>query len=169
MKLMCKVATTPSLRDTSLQGEAFRLPLRGAVGNADRGVVLSIIFSILSYLLSATRDTDAPFPYFHTIRISFKTGDHWSPLHTTILHLLRRGGHRPPYKFYIHKRFRHISYFLRRGGHWPPYKFYIRKRIRHISYFLRRGGHRPPYKFYIHKRFRHISYFLRRGGHWPPL
>ena len=38
-------------------------------------MVLSIIFSILSYLLSATRDTDAPFPYFHTIRISFKTGD----------------------------------------------------------------------------------------------
>ena len=40
MKLMCKVATTPSLRDTSLQGEAFRLPLRGAVGNADYGVAL---------------------------------------------------------------------------------------------------------------------------------
>ena len=38
MKLMCKVATTPSLRDTSPQGEAFRLPLRGAVGNTDCGV-----------------------------------------------------------------------------------------------------------------------------------
>ncbi len=110
------------------------------------GVALSIIFSILSYLLSATRDIDAPFPYFHTIRISFKTGDQWSPLHTAILHLLRRGGHRTPYKFYIHKRIRHISYFLRRGGHSPPYKFYIHKRIRHISYFLRRGGHWPPYK-----------------------
>ena len=29
--------TTPSLRDTSPQGEAFWLPLRGAVGNADCG------------------------------------------------------------------------------------------------------------------------------------
>ena len=31
-------AATPSLRDTSPQGEAFRLPLWGAVGNADCGV-----------------------------------------------------------------------------------------------------------------------------------
>ena len=31
-------ATTPSLRDTSPQGEAFRLPLRGAVGIAVCGV-----------------------------------------------------------------------------------------------------------------------------------
>ena len=41
-------ATTPSLRDTSPQGEAFgysltfvRLPLRGAVDNVDCGVVLA--------------------------------------------------------------------------------------------------------------------------------
>ena len=40
MKLMCKVDTTPSLRDTSPQGEAFRLPLRGAIGNTDCGVAL---------------------------------------------------------------------------------------------------------------------------------
>ena len=32
---------TPSLRDTSPQGEAFGLPLRGAVGNADCGVALA--------------------------------------------------------------------------------------------------------------------------------
>ncbi len=37
MKLMCKVANTPSLRDTTPQGEAFRLPLRGAVANATVG------------------------------------------------------------------------------------------------------------------------------------
>ena len=123
-------ATTPSLRDTSPLGEAFlympssvRLPLRGAVGNADWGVAfLSIIFlySFLSIIYN-TGHCDTV-PYFHTIRISFKAGDQWSPLHTTILHLLRRGGHWPPYKFYIHKRIRHISYLLRRGGHWPPYK-----------------------------------------------
>ena len=64
MKLMCKVATTPSLRDTSLQGEAFRLPLRGAVGNIDCGVAkkerptvaptnLSAVYIPLSYTRTA--------------------------------------------------------------------------------------------------------------------
>ena len=48
-------ATTPSLRDTSPQGEAFRLPLRGAVGIADCGVVFlrpMIATTNIYYLLS---------------------------------------------------------------------------------------------------------------------
>ena len=39
------IATTPSLRDTSPQGEAFRLPLWGAVGNANCGVAMLFLLS----------------------------------------------------------------------------------------------------------------------------
>ena len=62
--------TTPSLRDTSPQGEAFWLPLWGAVGNADCGV--------------ASRDIVAPSP---TALISYKKGDQWSPLHTILFNI----------------------------------------------------------------------------------
>ena len=52
------ITTTPSLRDTSPQGEAFkRLPLRGAVNAVNCGVA----------------------PLF--FRLSRSTGDQWSPLH----------------------------------------------------------------------------------------
>ena len=52
------IATTPSLRDASPQGEAFkRLPLMGAVNAVDCGVA-SLFF-----------------------RLSRSTGDQWSPLH----------------------------------------------------------------------------------------
>ena len=51
------IATIPSLRDTSPQGEAFRLPLRGAVGNADRGGLATFyLFSTLATTPSL-RDT----------------------------------------------------------------------------------------------------------------
>ena len=49
------IATTPSLRDTSPQGEAFRLPLRGAVGIAVCGVFFwrpMIATTNIYYLLS---------------------------------------------------------------------------------------------------------------------
>ena len=62
--------TTPSLRDTSPQEEAFRLPLRGAVGNADCGV--------------ASRDIVVP---SSTALISYKKGDQWSPLHTILFNI----------------------------------------------------------------------------------
>ena len=39
------IATTPSLRDTSPQGEALWLPLRGAVGNANCGVAMLFLLS----------------------------------------------------------------------------------------------------------------------------
>ena len=61
------IATTPSLRDTSPQGEAFRLPLRGAVGNADRGGLATFyLFSTLATTphfghLSSRRGFSAPF------------------------------------------------------------------------------------------------------------
>ena len=69
------IATTPSLRDTSPQGEAFkRLPLRGAVNAVDCGVA-SLFF-----------------------RLSRLTGDQWSPPHiffilSKIIHIwLRKQG-----------------------------------------------------------------------------
>ena len=62
--------TTPSLRDTSPQGEAFGLPLRGAVGNADCG--------------AASQDVVVPSP---TALISIKKGDQWSPLHTILFNI----------------------------------------------------------------------------------
>ena len=49
------IATTPSLRDTSPQGEAFRLPMRGAVGIAVCGVAFlrpMIATTNIYYLLS---------------------------------------------------------------------------------------------------------------------
>ena len=49
------IATTPSLRDTSPQGEAFRLPLRGAVGNADWGVACYLLSLLYTCHLSALR------------------------------------------------------------------------------------------------------------------
>ena len=70
-----RTATTPSLRDTSPQGEAFkRLPLRGAVNAVNCGVA----------------------PLF--FRLSRSTGDQWSPLHiffilSKIIHIwLRKQG-----------------------------------------------------------------------------
>ena len=61
----CCVATTPSLRDTSPQGEAFVwLPLRGAGGVAVCGVAL---FSILSYLLFAFHRATDDRPYKHKV------------------------------------------------------------------------------------------------------
>ena len=59
MKLMCKVATTPSLRDTSHQGEAFWLPLRGAIGNADCGVASrDVVVPSSTALISKKRETN---------------------------------------------------------------------------------------------------------------
>ena len=51
--------TTPSLRDTSPQGEAFRLPFRGAVGNADCGVASrNIVVPFSTALISKKRATN---------------------------------------------------------------------------------------------------------------
>ena len=51
--------TTPSLRDTSPQGEAFRLPLRGAVGNADCGVASrDVVVPSSTALISKKRATN---------------------------------------------------------------------------------------------------------------
>ncbi len=59
--------TTPSLRDTYPQGEAFWLPLRGAVGNADCGVASrDIVVPSSTALISKKRATNGR-PYIHIV------------------------------------------------------------------------------------------------------
>ena len=55
--------TTPSLRDTYPQGEAFWLPLRGAVGNADCGVASRDVVVLSPTALISKKRTTNGRPY----------------------------------------------------------------------------------------------------------
>ena len=70
---------TPSLRDTSPQGEAFRLPLWGAVGNADCVVASrNVVVPSSTVLISIICDYHTTTP---SLRDTYPQGEaFWLPL-----------------------------------------------------------------------------------------
>ena len=83
--------TTPSLRDTSPQGEAFRLPLRGAVGNADCGVASrNIVVPFSTALISIICDYHTATP---SLRDTSPQGEaFWLPFRGAVGNADCRGG-----------------------------------------------------------------------------